>query len=237
MEKSPKITAWPALSYISSTFSYIYCLYIADLGCCFFKMRIATGTDARPPLCERRSGQTQTVQTNACQPERQKIYTDEVIASLRPVQAFFRYKCGKLPASLMRQTDGLYRPLARFRNHPRHGQRRRSDVLYLLFLSYRNLNPGTVFLRVCLIHGMFNPIAAHHAVDFISLFPDPMRCYIPCDGKRVYGAGFSFRPTGETVCQNLKTPIRQPGASIREESGDRAGPLGQSPQQSTDAGE
>jgi hypothetical protein len=32
-----------------------------------------------------------------------KIYTDELIVALRLVRAFFRYKCGKLPAPLMRQ--------------------------------------------------------------------------------------------------------------------------------------
>jgi hypothetical protein len=37
-----------------------------------------------------------------------KIYTDEVTAALRFVRAFFWYKCGKLPAPLMRrQMDSI----------------------------------------------------------------------------------------------------------------------------------
>jgi hypothetical protein len=35
-----------------------------------------------------------------------KIYTDDVIAALRLIRAFFRYKCGKPPAPLMRQQMG-----------------------------------------------------------------------------------------------------------------------------------
>jgi hypothetical protein len=35
-----------------------------------------------------------------------KIYTDDAIATLHLVRAFFRYKCGKLPASLMRWQTG-----------------------------------------------------------------------------------------------------------------------------------
>jgi hypothetical protein len=54
--------------------------------------------DASPPLYARRGGQTQTRQ-----PQGQKIYTDEVTATPRLVRAFFWYKCGKLPAPLMRQ--------------------------------------------------------------------------------------------------------------------------------------
>jgi hypothetical protein len=64
------------------------------------------GAGARIPLRERHGGQTQTRQTKARQPERQKIYTGGVIASPRLAWAFFWYKCGKLPAPLIhRQMD------------------------------------------------------------------------------------------------------------------------------------
>jgi hypothetical protein len=62
-----------------------------------------TGTDTNTPLREKHGRQTQTRQTKAPKPEGQKIYTDEVIASLRLIWVFFWYKCGKLLAPLMRR--------------------------------------------------------------------------------------------------------------------------------------
>jgi hypothetical protein len=55
--------------------------------------------------------------------------------------------------------------------------------------------------------------------------------------KEFTGLDFHSVRQEKRFVKTMKTPIRQPGASIREESGDRAGPPGQSPQQSTDAGE
>jgi hypothetical protein len=53
---------------------------------------------AGPARRQRQDGQTQTTQ-----PEGEKIYTDQVIASLRLIWAFFWYTCGKLLAPLIRQ--------------------------------------------------------------------------------------------------------------------------------------
>ncbi|MDR0375383.1 MAG: hypothetical protein LBH85_06630 [Treponema sp.] len=64
------------------------------------------GARVNPLLRERRGGQTQTRQTEASQPEEQKIHVDEVIASPRLIWDFFWYKCGKPLAPLMRRQMG-----------------------------------------------------------------------------------------------------------------------------------
>jgi hypothetical protein len=43
-----------------------------------------------------------------------RVYTDEAIAALRLIRAFFRYKCGKILASLMRQQMGYIAPWPAF---------------------------------------------------------------------------------------------------------------------------
>jgi hypothetical protein len=62
-----------------------------------------TGADARSPLRERQDGQTQTRQSKPANRKGKKVYTDEVIASLRLIWAFFWYKYGKFLTPLMRR--------------------------------------------------------------------------------------------------------------------------------------
>jgi hypothetical protein len=65
-----------------------------------------------------------------------KIYTDEVITSLRLIRAFFRYKCGKLPAPLMR----------RYRTSVRRHCGQATSGQYILTLTATDAASGWIYL-------------------------------------------------------------------------------------------
>jgi hypothetical protein len=68
-----------------------------------FKLQTGKGTDG---LRTGRDDKTQTGKKRPATRKGKRVYTDEVIASLRLVWTFFWYKCGKIPAPLMRRQTG-----------------------------------------------------------------------------------------------------------------------------------